>query len=160
MKKINKITVKRIPDEYPDTSYLGEYSNKPGKYAIERENCGHREFRYFNPNWENYQGLTEKEIKEYCQQDYERMESLNAGNWCFIGIKAEVEIQTSEDGKNWLINKISSGGIWGIESGSGEDYLKEEEDGQLEQLNKLLREFGFSDEEINNAKENQLESLV
>ena len=159
MKKITKITVERIADEYPNINYLGEYADKPNSdYSIERESCGAREFRYFNPNWENYKGCDEEEIRKYCQQDYERMESLNAGKWCYIGIKAVAEIQTSGNGKIWLCNEISTGGLWGIESDSGEDYLKSEGNIELSELEKLLIEFGFSENEINEARRNLVEA--
>src|ERR1700677_2990868 len=37
MKRIAKVTIKRLTDESPDTSYLGEYSNRAeSDYAIDR----------------------------------------------------------------------------------------------------------------------------
>ncbi len=64
------------------------------------------------------------------------------------------EIQTSEnEGKNGLINRISSGGLWGIESDSDESYFKEVAQEELAQLEKLLLELGFTAEEIKSAFE-------
>lgn len=49
-KRINTITIKRMMDSNPDTSYLGEYSNKAETdYAIDRkhaEDCQSQEFNY------------------------------------------------------------------------------------------------------------------
>src|ERR1019366_7105759 len=50
-----------------------------------------REYRYFNPS-ENYKGEPAEDIRKYVRQDYNRMEQLNAGDWCFIGIRADAEI--------------------------------------------------------------------
>src|SRR6266853_1539084 len=60
--------------------------------------CGERgdmergQYRYFNGPVENYKGESPADIRKYIRQDYDRMESLNRGNWCFIGIRAEAEI--------------------------------------------------------------------
>ena len=209
-KRILSVTIRRMIDESPDTSWLGEYSNRPAnEFAIDRahsEDCEslrlgfdsdgewqywngtaeeslnrvrtflegfespdydhessyngcaegcqacadeepyndaietvwelersagecdchggdmeRNQFRYFNPSF-NYvtkegrpaDGLTPEDVRKYTRQDYERMESLNAGNWCFVGIRAEAEVQLTGD----LIQRITSGGLWGIESDS------------------------------------------
>jgi hypothetical protein len=154
MKKIAKVTIKHLTDDNPDTSWMGEYSDTPkSEYAIEREYAGYREYRYFNPPVENYDGATKKEIKKYCQQDYERMEGLNNGNWQFIGIRADAEIHVQQFGNNWLIQHITSGGLWGIESDCGRDNIEETEQEQLADLATTLKEFGFSDGEIAEAIE-------
>lgn len=215
-KRILTVTLKKMLDESPDTSYLGEYGNSAqSDYAIDRdhsldcnsvtfsrdskaqlervenylnsqqyseelpeelrndaaealevvqdtladfEECdcsgGDRErneYRFFNPNYENYKGCPEEEIRKYCVQDYERMESLNRGQWCYIGIWAEAEVQLSKDG---VIQELSSGGLRGIESDSGNDYLSEVEQEELSQLRKELREIGFSARAISSAFKN------
>ena len=158
MKKISKITVKRIADDSPDTSWLGEYSNKPNsEYSIDRKergDQGSREYQYFNLPFENYKGIPKKEILKYCEQDYERIESFNKGNWYFLGIKVEAEIQTSKNGKEWLINRISSGGLFGIESDSESSYFEEIEKEQINELKIQLLELGFSGKEIAEASKN------
>jgi len=50
------------------------------------------ESRYFNPCWENYKGESPEDIRKYIRQDYERMERLHRGGWCYLGIRAEAEI--------------------------------------------------------------------
>lgn len=181
MKRIAKITIKHIIDESPDTSFIGEYTDELGPGVIvralrnfyeklptlmERDTNGRfyrksepynlplrgREYRGFIP----YAGGEEKGTRNYYRygmQDFKRMESLEHGNFCFIGIRAEAEIQTSEQGKDWLINHISSGGLWGIESDSPESYFKEVAQQELAELEKLLLELNFTAEEIKAAFE-------
>ena len=199
MKRIHKVTIKRMVDESPDTSWLGEYANSPdSEFSIDRahdldcpqqtfnkptetlellerimihirnvkdahcstiknrtdeekakdldiwsdwddaedicidasteveEECtcgfsghwGSREYRYFNPSG-NYKGESPEDTVKYVRQDYERLERLNAGDWCFIGIRAEAEITLADH----VTQTISSGGLWGIESDSDSTVL-------------------------------------
>jgi len=123
-----------------------------------------REYRYFNPNHQNYKGLPEAEIRKYCRQDFDRMESLNAGNWCYIGIRAEAEIAIP-----CLANKgcvrghevfyshtqtITSGGLYGIESDSGREHLEETGREELHNLKTELLALGFSKRAIASAFKN------
>jgi hypothetical protein len=200
--QIIDVKIRRLVDESPDTSYLGEYSNNPtSEFSIDRahsEDCAsvslvakqaketlehaqqtvadlhnavlaqyngtlanekldrekdaldeaynllgeladevsecdcaergdmeRNEYRYFNPSF-NYvdkngnpaDGLTPEEVRKYTRQDYERMESLNAGQWGYIGIKAEATIAIpSQSSPNISTRQtIHSGGVWGCES--------------------------------------------
>lgn len=218
MKRIQSITIKRMIDDSPDTSWLGEYSNNPNSdYSIDRAHsedcnsiayprealaqlkhisdylsdahnselyandgtsnveslsdacdlvnetidafedcdCGEHgdmernEYRYFNPNHENYTGCTSAEIRQYCKQDYERMESLNRGNWYFIGIAADAEIVVGN-----ICQTVCSGGLWGIESDSHPSYFTEIEQEQLAELRSQLHALGFSKRAIATACKN------
>ena len=118
--------MERIVDESPDLSNLGEYSNEAkSPAAIDREergDMGRNEFRYFNP------AMTGEETgnPESPEQDYKRAEAYNLGEWWMIGIRASVTIQIpSRQGGWWTMHKISSPGLWGVESDSGEDYFAE-----------------------------------
>jgi hypothetical protein len=246
MKRIHKVTIKRMIDESPDTSWLGEYSNSAeSEYSIDRGhdldciaqpynhptgeasdhlqnaieyleeqyeelsnlpwkeqahaigctshqdtyapcschvqkeldcntdsratleslrdadcNCGERgnvgrnEYRYFNPS-RNYDGDTPENIRKYTRQDYERMESLNRGDWCFIGIRAEAQYSIGlVHGDSYLLQDISSGGLWGIESDSNESYFAEVEQEELAELRKQLEGIGFSKRAIAAAFKN------
>ena len=118
---------------------------------------GCREYRYFNPSF-NYigkdgkpsDGLTPEEVRKYTRQDYERMESLNSGQWCYIGIRAEAEII----GWHGTVQRITSGGLWGIESNSDREYLKETEQEELANLKTELLALGFSRRAIATAFKN------
>jgi len=220
-KRISKITIKRMTDTDPDTSYLGEYSDRAkSEYAIDRKHSAeclsqetnHREpvdqleriisylqaeqhvtgesstwqsledaqtilidtqdelqecdcnggdmerneYRYFNGNVENYKGEPPEDIRKYVRQDYERMERLQHGDWCYIGIRAEATITLNATWENSVVSKaswhkpiapeqtITSGGLWGVESDSGKDYLAEIESDELADLRKQLTAVGFS----------------
>jgi hypothetical protein len=121
------------------------------------------EYRYFNPSF-NYvdkhgkltDGNTPEEVRKYVRQDYERMESLNAGHWCYIGIRATAEIAVSSVGiaGGALIQTIRSGGLWGIESDSDKDHFAEVETEELAQLRVELKAIGFSTRAISTAFKN------
>lgn len=213
-KRILSVTVQRMIDDSPDTSWLGEYSNRPDtEYAIDRAHSlvcienqaevkaklerisGHiddmyndvcmdendtsweylqdaratmedllacdcsrsgridsHEYRYFNGPVDSYKGETPEDIRKYVLQDYERMESLNRGDWCFIGVRADAEITVSippvtTDGfphDSYQVQHITSGGLWGIESDSEDSYIAEVEQEQLAELKTQLRALGFS----------------
>jgi hypothetical protein len=225
MKRIHKVTIKRMVDDSPDTSWLGEYSNSSeSEYAIDRKhdlycpinnppkdaiaqaeriskyldkrydeildvsadfcdknatelsylqdardilentireleecNCDERgdmqrhEYRYFNGVIENYAGETPENIRKYVTQDYKRMEDLNNGQWCFIGIRAGAEYTVQQHG---VIQTMTSGGLWGIESDSDESFFKEIEQEQLSELKEQLHAIGFSYRAIASAFKN------
>lgn len=168
--KIAKVVVKAMFDDSPDTSWMGEFSDSPKDHAIIRqgENSGNfvedvdpedmpergREYRFFNPPAENYKGEKEADIRKYCLQDWERMEALNRGDYCFLGIQAEAEILTaagfSSKGQCWLRNKIHSGVLWGIESDSN-GYKEEVAQEQLAELKTVLLGIGFSASQVRRA---------
>jgi len=239
-KRILSVTIRRMVDDSPDTSWLGEYGNTPKtEYAIDRAHsedcasvredikqakqtlehvqqtigdlhnsilpqyngtlanekldserevldsaydevgelidsvdecdCGERgdmergQYRYFNGTVENYKGESPAEIRKYIRQDYERMESLNRGNWCFIGIRAEAEISyqiktnlsmTPFERIDTATKTVSSGGLWGIESDSDRSYLESVEKDELANLREQLQALGFSSRAISTAFKN------
>jgi len=129
---------------------------------VQECDCGERgdmlrnEYRYFNPCHENYKGIEEEEIRKYCRQDYQRMESYNHQNWCYIGIHAEAEITTGSP-LHWIgstVQTITSGGLWGTESDSDESYLKSIEQEELMELRAQLKALGFSTRQISAAFKN------
>ena len=148
-KEIRSIKIKQYFDSDPDTSFLGEYSNKRAKFSFDRQFLGdmnRNEYRYFNPYPNPLTGKTQKEKKElyqWAKQNYERMESLNNQNWFFFGLVVEAEIII-----NGVIQNISSGGLWGIESDSDRSYLQEIIKDEITDLKDQLKEIGFFDEDI------------
>jgi hypothetical protein len=154
-KKILSIKINKILDQDPDTSYLGKYSDKPDSpYSIDRfgENGEGRrgQYRYFNPNYQKYIGDNEELAKQYCWEDFERIESFNNGEWHYIGIVAVAEVASSSG----TIQTIQTGGVWGIESDCDKDWLKGVGKDQLGELRKELEDFGFNDKDIENAINN------
>ncbi len=123
--------------------------------------CPRGEYQYFNPS-SNYvtpageprPGESEANVVKYTRQDYERMESLNAGHWGYIGIRAEAEIVLPYQVNKGCVHghevyiqltqTVTSGGLWGIESDSERSYLEEVKGEELSQLKGSLRTLGFS----------------
>lgn len=125
----------------------------------ERGDMERNEYRYFNGNVENYNGETPEKIREYVLRDYERMERLQHGDWCYIGIQAEAEVLIPS-GSHSIIQEITSGGLWGVESDSDKDYLAEIETEELSELREQLRALGFSARAISTAVKNAVTKNV
>lgn len=138
-----KICIYHEIDDSPDTSYMGEYSHNWETGAIDRKqtrDMERNEYRYFIPSpgcdtLENIYRRTKgkptkerrKEIAEfmrYAMQDYKRIESLNRGDWCFIGIIAKVCKHNVE---------LGSASLWGIESNCDDNYKEEIENEMVEE---------------------------
>lgn len=61
-----------------------------------------------------------------------------------IGIIAKAEVVSAQG----ICQTIRSGGLWGIESDSGKEYLEEIATEELGQLREELAGLGFSDRQI------------
>ncbi len=147
-KRIASIKLVREVDTDADVSWIGKYSDKKeSTLSIDRQERGdmlHNELRYFTS--------TNATNKKEAEQDYKRMESINSGSIWFYSIKAIAGIQTREGVSSWLYNKISSGGLWGLESDGEESDFREVEDGQLDDLKEVLLTLGFSNRQIGKVK--------
>ena len=142
MKKINRIIIKHPIDSDPDLSWLGEFSNEKGEFAIEHDLSDSNTFNYFNAD--NVENMRQ------AKQNYERMIDYDKSNWGMIGIKAEAEIATGT--KGWqLLNTITSGGLWGMETDCDDDIIEGIENEQLDELKDVLRKLGFSKLQIEKA---------
>lgn len=151
MKKILEVKIEQVLDEDPDLSFLGEYSNTEQEGAIETGREGSY-FRYFIP------AMTGEETgnPDSPQEDYERMEAYNRGEWHSMGIRASARIainpgRPASQTQYSVLEDITTPGIWGVESDSGEDYVTELGGEQLEELKDLLGELGFAAAEIAEA---------
>jgi len=198
---IEKVWIEKQVDEYQDTSFLGEYTDKKSDWVIcrhcgefvaiaeddnkeidEIENeiidleneeiyeaadnskeikelkdkldnlilhdCPHssREYNYFKPYASGLEEGSEDYIN-FGKENFRRMESLNNGNWCFIGIIAKAEIKTVSG----TLQTIQSGGLWGVESDSGESELDQVGKDELEGLRQELESLGFNKKAIDKA---------
>lgn len=158
MKKIISIEIVSKVDESPDTSFMGEYTEDYDPFHFDRakgkmlktlERDKDYEvppkgltYRFFKP----YAGGEEPGTPRYViygKHDLARMEGLCSGDWSFVGIKAVATVQLS----GTVVQEITSGGLWGVESDCA-DYHKDVERDELFELRKELIEAGFSEEEI------------
>jgi len=131
----------------------GDITERDGCDCGEHGDMERGEIRFFNANVENYAGELPEDIRKYVRQDYERMERLNRGDWAYIGVQADAEILLPS-GDASLVQEITSGGLWGVESDSDRAYLAEIETEQLAELRDQLRALGFGTRAISAAFRN------
>lgn len=145
MIKIETIKVERLPDYDCDLSWIGEFGNAipDGKFGVKHDGDINSYPYFISCNAEN---------KKQAKQDYERIMQFENGNVEMLGIKATAELRTSDNGRDWLINHISSGGLWGIESDSGEEYLRGVEDDQIAELRGVLNQLGAGNTTLDEIK--------
>ena len=85
------------------------------------------------------------------------MEDLNKGNWCFMGIRAEAEYRfvymtEGKGGRDYYnTQKLTSGGLWGLESDMDKGDWEYNEKEQLAELRTELKALGFSSRAISTA---------
>lgn len=157
--RVDSVAVEWIPDESPDLSWLGKYTDEADDWNIVRvgEHAGEyvadlpedadlpergREYRYFIP-YAGGEKPGSKDYKVYGKQDYERMEALQRGDWQSQGCVAKAEVSYPTGNGNRRLETLSSGGLWGIESDSDREFLDEVEREQLDDLADHLNHFGF-----------------
>lgn len=86
----------------------------------------------------------------------ERKEACERGAFEFVGIYARAKVdhhKPNEGGGYQFIGttEYRSGGLWGIEDDSGREYLQAIADEQEAELREILKEEGFTEEEIADA---------
>jgi hypothetical protein len=142
---IREVVIRQILDDSPDLSHLGEYHSDYREGCIDRKERGdmdRNEYRYFTP------AMTGEETgnPESPEQDYLRMENYNRGDWHMLGIRAEARVVVKD-----TVQTITSCGLWGVESDSEDDYLKEVGQEELSGLREILLSLGFTEAEIDAA---------
>jgi hypothetical protein len=79
---------------------------------------------------------------EYKDQDEERRQAYENGDFSFVGVRAEAEVVVEG-----VIQTITSGGLWGIESDSGE-YVKDVALEEYDNLREILKAIGVSTAQV------------
>lgn len=96
---------------------------------------------------------TDADVSYLEQEGFEdRLRQYKDGQFSFIGIRAKAVY--SVGGTPAVLQKITSGGLWGIESDSSDSYLTEVENEELLNLRSHLAEIGFSKRAISAAFQN------
>lgn len=153
--KIESITIYHTVDTDADTSMLGKFTDEvsadliccaTGEYYKDMDSGpipskGHQ-YRSFKPCAGDEKPGT-KDYYKYGLQDWNRMDKLMKGDYCYLGITAKASVSYKIGGGNYRLESLSSGGLWGIESDSG-DYLKEVEEEQLADLLEHLKAFSVN----------------
>lgn len=86
----------------------------------------------------------------------ERKEAYERGAFDFVGIYARAKVdhhRPNDEGGYWFIGttEYRSSGVWGIEDDIDATYLQEIADEQEAELRGILRDEGFTEEEIADA---------
>lgn len=149
-KKIRKLTldvsvsVRWEPDDDPDLSYLGKYTDQHVEGAIDRKALGDatdREYQYFvsanhsvfrSEDWSHVSGQDKKKVikkhgslknavRAYAMEDYRRMEAYNRGEWAMEGCVVTARLGSLK----------AESSLWGVESDAGKKYRDEIEQDQI-----------------------------
>jgi len=139
MFKLKSLTVRRIGDpngrealDYLETEWDGKHITKS--------------MRYSNEDIAKY-GV--EQVGKWIAEDHQRIADFNDGKFEMWGIRAEAELlHTSDDINAGSLHDMTSPALWGIESDSDEDYLKEVGEAELAGLRAILADMGISREEF------------
>lgn len=126
-----------INEENPDLSFLGKYSNTLEPDGIDRQERGDRgrnEYRYFNVGSGD---------SAYIDQDYERMEAYNRGEWRMTGVMVKAIVTARNEAGDWVEKEFLSHGLWGVESDSDKGHILSVIGEELNDLQGLLETNGF-----------------
>jgi len=140
---ISKIKVKHEPDTTPDLSWLETEYDEDEHEIIKSVRYDQKAIKKYG--W--------GKVKKWMDSDKERLESYG-NSWEMMGIIAEAEIYIPHKGyqpPSWQIQKITSGGLWGIETDSDKSYIKSVEEGQIDELKDNLKALGISEREFQKA---------
>jgi hypothetical protein len=85
---------------------------------------------------------TDEEMGEGFEKHAQERKESYGHVWEMLGCVAEAVVIYGSELRR--VERLSSGGLWGIESDSGKNYLREIEDEQLEELANHLGAFGIS----------------
>lgn len=97
------VIVKRVLDDDPDLSWLTQ----------DYEDCG-------------------EDAAKYREQDRERLDAYDRGEWYMLGVCVEIRKQTTTKWANGGL-EVGRASVWGIESDSGESHLAEVEKDMIAQ---------------------------
>lgn len=128
--------VERLEDDWPDLSYLGEYTDRWQEGALERPGAGPREYRYFIP--------ANCETEEEGRENLARADAYGR-DWWSIGVQARAEVAIPVGGGAAVVQEVVSGGLWGIASDSDRGYLEEVAREEVAQVRALLEGMGMAD---------------
>lgn len=85
------------------------------------------------------------------QDDFEdRLAAYKRGEFDFVGVRAEAEVVVEG-----VVQTLTSGGLWGVESDSGEEYIESVAVEEYEQLRKVLKTIGVPTSELPQAIEKE-----
>ncbi len=167
---LGQTIIKKEYDDNPDTTYLGEYTNKYQPGCIIRADRTfyedhidddeydppgmNREYSFFMPAEIEEEPGTEL-YKKYALQNYDAIEGLSNSDWIYVGVTVSTVVHANVAGVS--LSDTVSDSLWGIEDhwdkSSSEDIneiISELKYGVKQRLLKM----GFSDNEIEESFKN------
>lgn len=90
-------------------------------------------------------GSIEAACSAYAREDAQRVRDFRAGQWWFETCRAVAEVRYELYDGSFRVERLSSGGLYGIESDCGEEYRQEVESEELADLQAHLARFGVVD---------------
>lgn len=96
----------------------------------------------------------------YLEQDEfkDRLEEYRNDGFYFVGIQAKAEILIPV-GSHQIFQTIGSGGLWGIESDSDDEYKKEVAAEEIDTLKGILEQLNVDLSNFDEARTTALESI-
>ena len=92
---------------------------------------------------------------EYRDQDEERRRAYESGDFTFVGIRAEAEVVV--DG---VSQTLTSSGLWGIESDSGEEHIEDVALQEYDALRDILKVIGVSTSQVPVGNKTMIRPLI
>jgi hypothetical protein len=75
--------------------------------------------------------------------------AYQAGEFGYVGVYAEADLRLATPQGGWIhAGTIRSGGLWGIEDHSGDDYLREVGADELDELKTMLAALNVAESDI------------
>lgn len=132
---LTKITKKQVLDDIYNINYLFTELDYENKKVIKSDRYSNKDIKIHG--WE--------QVRDWAEDDHERFREYGS-EWHSIGVMAEATIlipfNTGTGNKpvwNFKVERVPSGGCWGIESNSNEYEIREEEENQLNELGRYLK---------------------
>jgi hypothetical protein len=131
MRKNNTIRIVKEPDEISTPDYLQNVYTTKADGTLDRVVSSHR------VGADDVRKYGKKKVLAWLKEDEKRL--ADYGNrWSYVGIRAEVDVVIAG-----TVQTLQSGGLWGIEDDSSEDYFQEVATEETSALLDVLKAVGI-----------------
>lgn len=142
------VKVETVPDEDPDLSYLENEYDSLSQTVV--TSCRASQADVEKYGWETVKGWLDK--------DAERLASYGRA-WGMLGVQATGELHIPHDSwtskgtdRGWIIQTLTTPGLWGVESDSDQSYLDEVGAEEVETLWGMAEALGCVREKVETAR--------
>jgi len=136
---LQEVAIEHLLDEEPDTSYLEHVQTEDGRIV--------NSSRYDEFDVKKYGRET---VQRWIDADRRRLDAFRDGEWYMIGIRAVATICVPCSLRPYLLFtfRIDTGGCWNIECDCEHEYKNEIAEGELMNLEHILRVLGVDVTEL------------